>query len=200
VPFKFQKWANSTQNVGFDEFTVALLIHSRASGRGAHAAKVGGRGAQGGAARALSCAPPPPRIQSPSGRSRRLWWWWGRGQRSSRPRSRCRVPSRTRRTPSRPRRGTDHAASRRLSRASLIGSIFLVSVVSVFPAIHCDSLHVRVVYYDYATEEQPYCNTNTSCPRLPDHCLTGSLRYTRLQLRLSSAPLVFSSAWPHIAQ
>jgi hypothetical protein len=35
---------------------------------------------------------------------------------------------------------TDHAASRRLSRASLIGSIFLVSVVSVFPAIHCDSL------------------------------------------------------------
>jgi hypothetical protein len=34
---------------------------------------------------------------------------------------------------------TDHAASRRLSRASLIGSIFLVSVVSVFPAYHCDS-------------------------------------------------------------
>eukprot|EP01047_Picozoa_sp_COSAG01_P136540 COSAG01_NODE_66924_length_268_cov_1.218935_1_plen_38_part_10 len=33
-----------------------------------------------------------------------------------------------------------------------------------------DSVHVRVVYYDYATEEQPYCNTNTSCPRLPDHC------------------------------
>jgi hypothetical protein len=59
-------------------------------------------------------------------------------------------------------------------------------------------MHVRVVYYDYATEEQPYCNTNTSCPRLPDHCLTGSLRYTHicLQLRLSSAPLVFSSAWP----
>jgi hypothetical protein len=38
-------WANFTQIVGFDEFTVALLIHSRASGRGAHAARVGGRGA-----------------------------------------------------------------------------------------------------------------------------------------------------------
>eukprot|EP01047_Picozoa_sp_COSAG01_P053518 COSAG01_NODE_5746_length_4061_cov_324.385411_3_plen_93_part_00 len=55
-------------------------------------------------------------------------------------------------------------------------------------------MHVRVVYYDYATEEQPYCNTNTSCPRLPYHCLTRSLRYTHfssacLQLLLSSAPL-----------
>ena len=35
---------------------------------------------------------------------------------------------------------TDYAASRRLSRASPVGSIFLVAVVSVFPAIHCDSL------------------------------------------------------------
>ena len=64
----------------------------------------------------------------------------------------------------------------------------------------CNDKHVRVVYYDYATEEQPYCNTNTSCPRLPYHCLTGSLRYTHLQLRLSSVPLVSSSAWPDIAQ
>ena len=39
-------------------------------------------------------------------------------------------------------------------------------------------VHVRVVYYDYATEEQPYCNSNTSCPRLLDHCLTGSLQNT----------------------
>eukprot|EP01047_Picozoa_sp_COSAG01_P093130 COSAG01_NODE_24339_length_782_cov_3.142020_1_plen_66_part_10 len=37
---------------------------------------------------------------------------------------------------------------------------------------YCQGVHVRVVYYDYATEEQPYCNTNTSCPRLPYHCLT----------------------------
>jgi hypothetical protein len=38
---------------------------ARASGRGAHAARVGGRGARSGAARALSCASPPPRIPSP---------------------------------------------------------------------------------------------------------------------------------------
>eukprot|EP01047_Picozoa_sp_COSAG01_P067419 COSAG01_NODE_9519_length_2421_cov_30.252369_3_plen_89_part_00 len=31
---------------------------------------------------------------------------------------------------------------------------------------HTWCMHVRVVYYDYATEEQPYCNSNTSCPRL----------------------------------
>jgi hypothetical protein len=37
---------------------------------------------------------------------------------------------------------TDHAASSRLSRASLVGSIFLVSVVSVFPAIHCSLLRL----------------------------------------------------------
>jgi hypothetical protein len=35
---------------------------SRASGRGAHAARVRGRGARSGSARAASCAPPPPRI------------------------------------------------------------------------------------------------------------------------------------------
>jgi hypothetical protein len=43
--------------------------------------------------------------------------------------------------------------------------------------------HVRVVvYYDYATEEQPYCNTNTSCPRpLCDTLVLGCHRVLKME-------------------
>eukprot|EP01047_Picozoa_sp_COSAG01_P069038 COSAG01_NODE_10113_length_2248_cov_2.683108_2_plen_74_part_00 len=40
---------------------------------------------------------------------------------------------------------TDHAASSRLSWVSLIGSIFLVSVVSVFPAIRCAACDTTIL-------------------------------------------------------
>ena len=68
-------------------------------------------------------------------------------------------------------------------------------------------MHVRVVYYDYATEEQPYCNTNTSCPRLPYHCLqdrydthTCLLVSLRFPFRLAPLDRRLTFAWPYIAQ